>query len=61
MAEREGFEPPVPLGTRDFESRAFDQLGHRSVGRPSFVLQQPGEDKPATACREVHEGSTYLI
>jgi hypothetical protein len=24
MAEREGFEPPVPCGTPDFESGAFD-------------------------------------
>ena len=25
FAEREGFEPPVPCGTHDFESRAFNQ------------------------------------
>ena len=24
MAEREGFEPPVPCGTPDFESGTFD-------------------------------------
>ncbi|GEM_PF-4633823 len=24
MAEREGFEPPVPYGTPDFESGTFD-------------------------------------
>jgi hypothetical protein len=24
MAEEEGFEPPVPCGTHDFESRAFN-------------------------------------
>ena len=30
MAEREGFEPPRPFGLHDFESCAFDQLGHLS-------------------------------
>jgi hypothetical protein len=33
MAEREGFEPSVPLlsSTRDFQSRSFGQLGHLSA------------------------------
>ena len=33
MAEREGFEPSVPLlgDTRDFQSRSFSQLGHLSA------------------------------
>ena len=33
MAEREGFEPSVPLlgGTHDFQSCTFDQLGHLST------------------------------
>ena len=26
MAERRGFEPPVPFGTRSFQDRALDQL-----------------------------------
>jgi hypothetical protein len=30
MAEREGFEPSVPLGTHDFQSCPFGQLGHLS-------------------------------
>ena len=36
MAEREGFEPSVPLygSTRDFQSRSFGQLGHLSGLEP---------------------------
>lgn len=39
MAEREGFEPPIPCGIHDFESRAFDQLGHRSAQEARFLLE----------------------
>ena len=42
MAEREGFEPPVPFGTPDFESGTFDHsatspgTGYKS--KPLFFL-----------------------
>ena len=40
MAEREGFEPSVPLfgSTRDFQSRSFGQLGHLSE-----ITDHPGQ------------------
>ena len=41
VAEREGFEPPVPCGTLDFESSAFDQLGHLSMVTVSVVWALP--------------------
>ncbi len=41
VAEREGFEPSVPLfgSTRDFQSRSFGQLGHLS-SQTSFSLNR---------------------
>ena len=37
MAEREGFEPPVPeMGTIDFESTAFD---HSAISPMCFFLK----------------------
>ncbi len=39
LAEREGFEPSVPLrGTHDFQSCALDQLSHLSIMLYMFVL-----------------------
>ena len=34
LAEREGFEPPVPFGTHDFQSCTFN----RSVTAPTSAL-----------------------
>ena len=44
LAEREGFEPPVPFGTLDFESSAIDQLGHRSTWKAGLTYP-PADDK----------------
>ena len=38
LAEREGFEPPVSCPTPDFESGAFDQLGHLSASKETGTL-----------------------
>ena len=38
MAEREGFEPPVPCGTPDFESGTFD---HSATSPSSGGKNQP--------------------
>ena len=38
MAEEEGFEPPVPCGTHDFESRAFN---HSAI--PPWLLEEGGK------------------
>ena len=35
LAEREGFEPPVPCGTPDFESGTFD---HSATSPKSMVI-----------------------
>ena len=42
MAEREGFEPSVPLwGTHDFQSCALDQLSHLSAA-PFYLSEKRG-------------------
>ena len=38
MAEREGFEPPVPCGTPDFESGTFDHSATSPT--PLFIIIQ---------------------
>ncbi len=44
MEERGGFEPPVTFATLDFESSAFDQLGHLSgsVNSPEILSYPDG-------------------
>ena len=37
MAEREGFEPPVPCGTPDFESGTFDHSATSPL-RKTFLI-----------------------
>jgi hypothetical protein len=39
MAEREGFEPPVPCGTPDFESGAID---HSATSPERYIPNQIG-------------------
>ena len=39
LAEREGFEPSVPLwGTHDFQSCALDQLSHLSMPQGAYII-----------------------
>jgi hypothetical protein len=41
-AEREGFEPPVPLGTTVFKTAAFDHSAISPTGRKSNKLFECG-------------------
>jgi hypothetical protein len=60
LAEREGFEPSVPLGTHDFQSCPFGQLGHLSRILSLFPFRDPvilvfiklesGSDRIQLAC-----------
>ena len=38
MAEREGFEPPVPCGTPDFESGTFDHSATSPLENGLYLL-----------------------
>ena len=38
LAEREGFEPPVPYGTPDFESGTFDHYATSPVENGLYLL-----------------------
>ena len=39
MAEREGFEPPVPLGITGFQDQRHKPLGHLSIAlEPAKIL-----------------------
>ena len=51
LAEREGFEPPIPCGTPDFESGAFSQLGHLSM-RAALPTAGPRGLPPAPRRRQ---------
>ena len=75
-AEREGFEPPVPCSTPDFESGTLNQLCHLSVPRRStFSGRRRGhystqhlpffrlrrEIKPDTAFNQGFRGGYALV
>ena len=51
MAEREGFEPPVPFGTTVFKTAAFDHSAISPVvrveklGNGKFVSKEKGRGK----------------
>ena len=47
MAEEEGFEPPVPCGTHDFESRAFNHsaIPPKGIGKVN-IYSESGKPFP---------------
>ena len=39
LAEREGFEPPVPFGITGFQDQRLQPLGHRSrFNQPDYII-----------------------
>ena len=38
LAEREGFEPPVPFGITGFQDQRLQPLGHLSTSEPAFDI-----------------------
>ena len=38
LAEREGFEPPVPFGITGFQDQRLQPLGHLSKAQPAIVI-----------------------
>ena len=68
MAEREGFEPPVPFSITGFQDQRHQPLGHPSVRSPTAsskapaqysrkhsVCQSPGEKNSATRRKKLCE------
>ena len=41
LAEREGFEPPVPFGITGFQDQRLKPLGHLSMSEPARVIIAP--------------------
>ena len=43
LAEREGFEPPVPFGITGFQDQRLQPLGHRSrANQPDYITMRDG-------------------
>ncbi len=42
LAEREGFEPPVPLGITGFQDQRHQPLGHLSISEPADTIIPDG-------------------
>ncbi len=38
MAEREGFEPPVPFDITGFQDQRLKPLGHLSLNEPVIII-----------------------
>ena len=38
LAEREGFEPPVPFGITGFQDQRLKPLGHLSLSEPAKII-----------------------
>ena len=38
LAEREGFEPPVPFGITGFQDQRLKPLGHLSISEPAKLI-----------------------
>ncbi len=65
LAEREGFEPPVPCGITGFQDQLHKPLGHLSlIGTLLIIAKQPNPVKQRrcklkASFRVGHEGAIY--